>query len=83
MTGKERCEVTVTSPNAPGVKGGVVMSRAVKVEIIYERQRVDQLELPKLNEDPWSIVIFWVVCNVAALALSMTVWHEIQRLFGL
>lgn len=36
---------------------------------------VDQLELPKLNEDPWSIVIFWVVCNVAALALSMTVWR--------
>ena len=36
---------------------------------------VDQLELPKLNDDPWSIVTFWVACNVVALMVSMTVWR--------
>jgi signal transduction histidine kinase len=36
---------------------------------------VDQLELPKLNDDPWRIVNFWVGSNVTALALSMSVWR--------
>lgn len=36
---------------------------------------VDQLELPKLNDDPWNLVTFWVGCKVVALLLAMTVWR--------
>lgn len=43
--------------------------------LVVGTANVDQLELPKLNDDPWNIVIFWVGCHVAALVLSMTVWR--------
>ena len=46
MAGKERCEIVAQSPNAPGVKGALLVSRAVKVEILYEKQKVDELALP-------------------------------------
>jgi signal transduction histidine kinase len=36
---------------------------------------VNELDLPKLNDDPWRIVNFWVGANVVALFLSMSVWR--------
>lgn len=31
--------------------------------LVVGTANVDQLELPKLNDDPWNIVIFWVGCT--------------------
>jgi signal transduction histidine kinase len=43
--------------------------------LVVGAANVDQLELPKLNDDPWNIVTFWVGCKVVALMLAMTVWR--------
>ncbi len=46
VAGKEKCEVVAGSAALPGQKGSVLLSRAVKLDITYEKQKVDELAVP-------------------------------------
>ncbi len=51
----------------------VVMTRRQLLSQLARGQRgLDQLQLPKLNDDPWLIANGWVIITCAAVILSMT-----------
>jgi len=53
---------------------GVVRSRRRLLRALERRDRpLDQIQLPKLNDDPWLIVNAWVVMTTLAVVLSMAV----------
>jgi len=50
---------------------GVVRARRRLLRQLEVRDRpLDQIQLPKLNDDPWSIVNAWVVMTTSAVVLS-------------
>lgn len=52
---------------------GVVRSRRHLLRQLEGRQGpIDQIQLPKLNDDPWLIVNVWIVLTTLALLLSVT-----------
>lgn len=52
---------------------GVVFTRRSLLSQVRRRSRsVDQMALPKLNDDPWRVANGWVLAAVGAIALSMT-----------
>lgn len=50
----------------------VMARRKLLSQLVRGGRGLDQLQLPKLNDDPWLIVNGWVLMNCAAVILSMT-----------
>ncbi len=53
----------------------VFLRRRLLLALDARSPNVDELEVPKLNDDPWRIVNFWALSTIAALFLSMTLWR--------
>jgi len=53
---------------------GVVRSRRRLLQQLQRRDRpLDQIQLPKLNDDPWLIVNTWITGTTLAVLVSMTI----------